>query len=164
MSNRSQRNRKKTSLSSLVLVILLAVAFYVGAGRLQPEAVPAPTAAPSETALSVDRPGEKETVLAYLQEHHRLPDYYITKAEASALGWKGGSLEPYAPGRMIGGDRFGNYEGLLPNKSGRRWTEADIGTMGQPSRGSKRMVFSSDGLIYYTEDHYASFEKLGEME
>lgn len=163
MSNRS-RNRKKTSLSSLILLILLAAAFYFGAGGLQREAVPAPSAAPAETALSVERPGEKETVLAYLKEHHALPGYYITKAEASALGWKGGSLEPYAPGRMIGGDRFGNYEGLLPKRSGRQWTEADIGTMGRPSRGAKRMVFSSDGLIYYTEDHYASFEKLGEME
>ena len=65
---------------------------------------------------------------------------------------------------MIGGDRFGNFEGLLPKKSGRSWTEADIGTMGKPSRGAQRIVFSSDGLIYFTKDHYESFEKLGEAD
>ncbi|MFR1264042.1 MAG: ribonuclease domain-containing protein [Christensenellales bacterium] len=76
------------------------------------------------------------------------------------MGWEGGSLEPYAPGRSIGGDRFGNYEGLLPEAEGRRYTECDIDTMGRSSRGAKRIVFSNDGLIYYTGDHYKSFELL----
>ena len=75
-------------------------------------------------------------------------------------GWLGGSLEPYAPDKCIGGSRFGNYEGLLPEADGRTYTECDIDTLGADSRGAKRIVFSNDGLIYYTEDHYKSFELL----
>ena len=65
-----------------------------------------------------------------------------------------------APGKSIGGDRFGNYEGLLPSKKGRTYTECDIGTKGKSSRGAKRIVFSNDGLVYYTDDHYESFTRL----
>ena len=60
----------------------------------------------------------------------------------------------------IGGDRFGNYEGLLPEKDGRTYYECDIDTLGAETRGVKRIVYSSDGFIYYTEDHYESFELL----
>ena len=83
----------------------------------------------------------------------------MTKKEAQSLGWSGGSLEKYAPGMVIGGDRFGNYEGLLPKKSGRTYYECDIDTY-NAKRGAKRIIFSNDGLIYYTEDHYESFELL----
>lgn len=107
----------------------------------------------------------KEDVALYLHLYGHLPDNFITKKEAQALGWPGGSLEPYAPGMCIGGSYFGNYEGLLPEKDGRTYTECDIDTLGAKSRGAKRIVFSNDGLIYYTGDHYASFELLyGEAE
>ena len=102
----------------------------------------------------------KEDVALYLHLYGHLPDNFITKKQAQKLGWSGGSLEPYAPGCSIGGSRFGNYEGLLPDKEGRTWTECDIDTMGAKSRGPKRIVFSNDGLIYYTGDHYESFELL----
>ena len=102
----------------------------------------------------------KEDVALYLHLYGHLPDNFITKKEAQKLGWPGGSLEPYAPGKCIGGSRFGNYEGLLPEAEGRTYTECDIDTLGAESRGAKRIVFSNDGLIYYTEDHYASFELL----
>ena len=102
----------------------------------------------------------KDEVAAYIRDNGCLPDNFITKAEARELGWNGGSLEPYAPGMCIGGDRFGNYEGLLPEKGGRTYYECDIDTLGAETRGAKRIVYSSDGLIYYTEDHYESFELL----
>lgn len=102
----------------------------------------------------------KEDVSLYIHLYGCLPSNFITKKEAEALGWKGGSLEPYAPGMCIGGNRFGNYEGLLPEKKGRSYTECDIDTLGADKRGAKRIVFSNDGLIYYTEDHYESFELL----
>ena len=104
----------------------------------------------------------KEDVSLYLYTYQELPDNFMTKQQARALGWQGGSLEPYAPGMCIGGDRFGNYEGLLPEENGREYRECDIDTLGQSSRGAKRIVYSDDGLIYYTEDHYASFELLYE--
>lgn len=102
----------------------------------------------------------KEDVALFLYQYGRLPDNFITKSEARDLGWSGGSLEPYAPGMCIGGDRFGNREGLLPQAEGRSYTECDVDTLGADSRGAKRIVFSNDGLIYYTGDHYESFELL----
>ena len=100
----------------------------------------------------------KEDVALYIHTYGCLPGNFITKKEARKLGWEGGGLEAYAPGMCIGGDRFGNYEGLLPED--RAYTECDIDTMGKSSRGAKRIVFSEDGLIYYTDDHYESFELL----
>ena len=114
-------------------------------------------------AEAIDEDGSftsKEEVALYIHTYGRLPGNFITKKEAQALGWPGGSLEPYAPGKCIGGSRFGNYEGLLPEKDGRTYTECDIDTLGAESRGAKRIVFSNDGLIYYTGDHYESFELL----
>ena len=102
----------------------------------------------------------REDVALYIHLYGRLPSNFITKKEAEGLGWTGGSLEPYAPGMCIGGSRFGNYEGLLPEKDGRFYTECDIDTLGAGKRGAKRIVFSNDGLIYYTQDHYQSFELL----
>jgi hypothetical protein len=125
------------------------------------------TEAPSEDTASQTEEGTlpedgsyttKEDVALYLHLYGHLPDNFITKKEAEALGWSGGSLEPYAPGKCIGGSHFGNYEGLLPE--GHTYTECDIDTLGASSRGAKRIVFSDDGLIYYTEDHYETFELL----
>lgn len=121
----------------------------------------APTASGSE--LTVREDGEydsKEEVALYIHLYGHLPSNYISKSKAEKAGWPGGSLEEYCPGKCIGGSRFGNYEGILPEKDGRKWTECDIDTLGARSRGVKRIVFSNDGLIYYTEDHYESFELL----
>ena len=96
----------------------------------------------------------------YLYTYGKLPSNFMTKKEAQSLGWSGGGLDGYADGMCIGGDRFGNYEGLLPDADGRKWTECDIDTLHASSRGPKRIVFSNDGLIYYTGDHYESFELL----
>lgn len=103
----------------------------------------------------------KEEVAAYIYEFGHLPDNFITKKEAKSLGWvsKEGNLAEVAPGMSIGGDYFGNYEGLLPEEDGRDYYECDIDSDGG-YRGAKRIVFSNDGLIYYTEDHYESFELL----
>ena len=104
----------------------------------------------------------KEDVAGYLILYGHLPDNFISKKEAQKAGWNGGSLERFLPGMCIGGDRFGNYEGQLPKAKGRTWTECDINTLGARSRGAERLVFSNDGLIYYTGDHYDSFELIYE--
>ena len=127
----------------------------------EPAAEPEATEEPEE--LTLDEDGSyttKEDVALYIHLYGHLPSNFITKREAEALGWPGGSLEPYAPGMCIGGGRFGNYEGNLPTKKGRSYTECDIDTLGARSRGPKRIVFSNDGLIYYTGDHYETFELL----
>ena len=102
-----------------------------------------------------------EEVAVYLTVYGELPENYITKSEAQKLGWVSsrGNLWEVAEGCSVGGDRFGNYEGLLPEKSGRKWTECDIDFDGS-YRNGKRVVFSSDDLIYYTDDHYESFEQV----
>ena len=99
-------------------------------------------------------------VVLYLDVYHELPPNYITKSEAQALGWEGGSVEKYKEGAAIGGDYFGNREGLLPAADGRKYTECDIDTHGYSSRGSRRLVFSNDGLYFYTSDHYESFSEV----
>ena len=121
---------------------------------------------PEDTADSerfIDEAGvytSKNDVALYIHTYGRLPQNFITKKSAEELGWIGGSLEPYAPGMCIGGDRFGNYEGLLPDAPGRTYKECDIDTLGASSRGAKRIIFSNDGLIFYTSNHYVSFELL----
>ena len=122
-----------------------------------------PDAPPEEETAEPSEDGtysSKDDVAQYICIYGHLPSNFITKKEAEKLGWQGGSLDPFAPGKCIGGSHFGNYEGLLPEKEGRTYTECDIDTLGADKRGAKRIVFSNDGLIYYTEDHYESFELL----
>ncbi|MDO4177743.1 MAG: ribonuclease domain-containing protein [Phascolarctobacterium sp.] len=103
---------------------------------------------------------DKEHVAAYINEFAKLPHNYITKGEAQKLGWQTkGTLDKVAPGKSIGGDRYGNYEGRVPSKNGRTWKECDIDYV-KGSRNAKRIVYSNDGLIYYTNDHYKTFTKL----
>ena len=105
----------------------------------------------------------KEDVALYIHTYGKLPSNFITKKEATKAGWSGSGsdrLDKYCPGKCIGGDYFGNYEGKLPKASGRKWAECDIDTLGAKNRGVKRIIFSNDGLIYYTEDHYETFELL----
>lgn len=129
---------------------------------VSPSPAPVVTAAPSSSP-EIAEDGvytSKEDVALYLHIYGRLPSNFITKKEAQSLGWPGGDLRPYAPGQCIGGDYFGNYERLLPTKKGRSYYECDIDTLDRRSRGSKRIVWSNDGLIYYTDDHFESFTLL----
>ncbi|REK76709.1 ribonuclease domain-containing protein [Paenibacillus paeoniae] len=94
----------------------------------------------------------------YIRKHEKLPPNFIKKKEAEELGWvpSEGNLDKVAPGKSIGGDRFGNREGLLPKAKNRNWYEADIHYKGG-RRGADRILYSSDGLIFMTRDHYKSF-------
>lgn len=102
-----------------------------------------------------------DEVAAYLHRYGRLPGNYLTKSEAKKLGWsrQKDNLEAVAPGGAIGGDAFGNREGLLPDADGRAWHECDVNIQ-DGKRGRERLVYSSDGLIYYTTDNYQSFTRL----
>ncbi len=101
---------------------------------------------------------DKDGVALYLETYDRLPSNYMTKKEARSRGWEGGALHLVIPGRCIGGDSFGNYEGLLPEDGDYR--ECDIDTLRSDSRGAKRIIYTDepDDLdIWYTSDHYESF-------
>lgn len=162
--------RRLTRLTGALLALLLVFSVLSGCGGAAPD-VPSCTAAPAADAVSpgesdksspaaLDEGGEytsAEDVALYLHLYAHLPQNFITKKDARALGWNGGGLDDYADGKCIGGDRFGNYEGLLPDAPGREYHECDIDTLHAVSRGAKRIVYSNDGLIYYTQDHYESF-------
>lgn len=120
------------------------------------------------TVLASDYPVEEdgwystmEEVAVYLTLYGELPGNYLTKNEAEELGWENrkGNLGEVAPGMSIGGNRFGNYEELLPVVKGRKYTECDIDFDGS-YRNGQRIVFSNDGHIYYTDDHYESFREV----
>ena len=155
---------KLTSLFTILFVIFAVFSAFFGmpgeegASVYDTMTVPA---AQEEAAIAPDGSyTTAEDVALYIHTYGCLPPNFITKEEARDLGWEGGGLDDYAYGMCIGGDRFGNYEGLLPDAEGRKWTECDIDTMHKNSRGAKRIVFSNDGLIYYTDDHYDSFTLL----
>ena len=160
--------KKKKLLGSVLAIVLLLLGSFFGLDVDIPEAAePAPPSSAVYETQSDDIEllapdgsfSTKDDVALYIHTYGCLPPNYITKSEARDLGWEGGGLEDYAPGMCIGGDRFGNYEGLLPDKKGRKWTECDIDFEGE-YRNGKRIVFSSDGLIYYTDDHYESFDEI----
>lgn len=116
----------------------------------------APTQAPQQTAITAP-----QDIADYIFAHGTLPDNFLTKSEARQLGWDSSKnyVSDVAPGYSIGGDRFGNYEGLLPDASGRKWYEADANYTAGP-RGAERILYSSDGLVYYTSDHYQTFTEM----
>lgn len=100
------------------------------------------------SAATADPPScvSKECVSEHIRRTGTLPENFITKKQARELGYGGG-------------DRFGNFERKLPDKRGRIWRECDVDYAGG-ARGAKRLVFSNDGLIFYTADHYESFERV----
>ncbi len=117
-----------------------------------------------EKSESIREDGEytsKDEVALYIYTYGKLPSNYITKDEAKDLGWESseGNLNVVAKGKSIGGDKFGNREGILPKAKGRQYYECDIDYV-KGKRNGKRIVYSNDGLIYYTEDHYNTYELL----
>ena len=160
----------------LALLLALVMAFGLFACGVEPQDETVPmqtqpqTTAPGESipdgpeetepGILLDPDGwyyAAEDVALFLVTYGELPCNFITKSEARDLGWEGGSVQKYLEGAAIGGDKFGNREGILPKADGRKYYECDIDTDGKSSRGAKRIVFSNDGLIYYTEDHYETF-------
>jgi guanyl-specific ribonuclease Sa len=147
-----------------ILALLAAFIMLAGTGM-------ADTAASAAQTITVDAGNyivveggsytSMEEVAVYLSIFGALPANYITKNTAQALGWDNrlGNLHEVAPGKSIGGNRFGNYEGQLPGAKGRVWTECDIDADGH-YRNAKRIAFSNDGLIYYSDDHYNTFRQV----
>ncbi len=127
----------------------------------QAPAEPAPTPEATEEPLPTESGSytEVEDVAYYLHTYGHLPDNYMTKSEAEDAGWRSyaGNLWDVAYGMSIGGDRYGNYDGQLPK--GERYYEADVNYDGG-YRGGERVVYTEDGDVWYTSDHYESFERL----
>lgn len=147
-------------LTKKILALLLTLVLSLG---MFTACVPTDSASSGDSQPAIAEDGSytsKDEVALYIHTYGHLPENYITKDEAYDLGWQSdGTLDEVAPGKSIGGDYFGNYEGILPDKPGRDYHECDIDYV-SGNRNAKRIVYSNDGNIYYTEDHYNSFEHL----
>lgn len=150
-----------------LVALLLVAAALLGCLTTAFAASKNQSAAKTETLVvyAADYPVEEDgwystmgEVAVYLTLYEKLPGNFISKYDAENLGWdnRKGNLDKVAPGCTIGGNRFGNYEGLLPEAKGRKYTECDINYDGG-YRNGERIVFSNDGLIFYTSDHYQTF-------
>lgn len=150
-------------IKQLLLLFSSLILFACGAIELD-EIEPEITDNQSEAQINLVE-GESysslEEVINYVEYFGELPPNYLTKEEARELGWVAseGNLWDVAPGSSIGGDYFGNFEGLLPKADDREYFEADIDYEGG-FRNAKRLVFSNDGLYFYTDDHYDSFTEM----
>lgn len=100
----------------------------------------------------------------WLYYKRKLPNYYITKSQAKELGWrtKKGNLADVAPQKMIGGDSYKNDDGKLPIAPGREWYKADISYVSGFRSKCDRILYSNDGLIFVTKDHYETFYEISE--
>lgn len=140
-----RRKAKKTPLLTLILLFAVTCLLLI------------PRGGGDGTSIVEDVEYYNETeVAAYINEFHHLPDNYVTKSEAQELGWQGGNPMD-SIGKCIGGNRYGNYEGLLPE--GEYYYECDVNYAGD-DRGPERLVYTKSGKVYYTKDHYESFEQL----
>ncbi len=89
-----------------------------------------------------------------------LPDYYISKEDALAIGWKLSKWPSnFVPGKTITAGLYKNLDGHLPQATGRIWHEADINYK-TGKRNSQRVLWSNDGLIFVTYDHYETFYEI----
>ena len=149
----------KRTLTALLLIFALAIALTgcTALDNLHDIAALLPGESPAVSERD-NAYTSKDDVSTYLLLYGELPSNYITKSEARAMGWPGGDLWAYADGMRIGGDRFGNREGLLPEDD--IYYECDINYHGG-ARGVERLIYCQDiEHIYYTDDHYASFEQI----
>ena len=158
--SQTKKAPKKSLLSSLAVVVV-AVLLIIGQqlGLLPDAQQETPTASGIGQAIVITEP---QALVNYLAAHDgELPDNFITKSEARALGWDSAKnyVSDVAPGKSIGGDRYGNYEGLLPAERGRQYREADC-YYSEGARNGCRLVWSNDGLYFYTGDHYKSFTEM----
>jgi guanyl-specific ribonuclease Sa len=150
------------TLTLLCLMLALASCSFqthsIGSGAAAQSSAVTEEAQSQASVLEGEAYTSKEEVTEYLKQFHQLPPNYITKHEAMELGWDSakGNLWEVTDHQSIGGDSFGNREGLLPQAEGRRYFECDINYQGG-NRGAERLVYSNDGLIFYTSDHYRSF-------
>ena len=161
---------KRNTLGILVLCVLLIIVGIVFNKMYSTDhtseistSLPATTQSKpvSSSSVYIDQLTRQDVVVSYLRKNDRLPDYYVTKQQARAQGWNSreGNLCSILPGRAIGGDRFSNRGKALPTAPGRIWFEADI-NYHCGHRGAERLLYSNDGLIYVTHNHYKNFTEV----
>lgn len=156
-------------LAVIVLVIGAAYAARISIGgsdsRTGSDAAPSAQEDPGDGSESADadrkpvkEDGEytaAEDVAEYIHIFHKLPSNYVTEKEAKKKGWRRYE-SPAKYGIMIGGKKYRNYEKKLPKGE---YCECDVDYSGR-ARGRNRLVYTRDGTVYHTTDHYKSFKRL----
>ena len=145
-------------ISLLITIGVYAFISFTSQNEYEPVVNPEPTVSRIDEQDSYT---SKEDVSLYIITYGHLPNNFVTKKKAREMGWKStkGNLQKVCKGCSIGGDVFTNSQKVLPTKKGRVYYECDINYNGG-YRGKERLIFSNDGLIYYTDDHYSSFKLL----
>lgn len=160
-------NMNKRIASIVIMALLIIISLYFRnsdsqiAERSQRPVSEPELAIEESKAQKIDELTRQDRVVSYVQQHQKLPEFYITKMDARTNGWQPrlANLCEVIPGKAIGGDKFLNRERLLPIAPSRQWYEADLNyRCGQ--RGADRLLYSTDGMIYVTNDHYKSFKKI----
>lgn len=164
IKNEGETMKKITAIISLLIFLLIG-----STGCIKPNISPGgqtniPPIVDKEEELpeepieaAIDEDGlfiSKDEVALYIATYNKLPANYRKKSQVN-----GHISNDWTPENLasVGGDVFGNRERLLPIKEGRTFIELDINYQGASNRGSERIVYSNDGLIFYTSDHYVSF-------
>ena len=165
---------RKGNKLAVLIVLLVAALLLLTVNTLEPAKkennteAPVITAAPAAAPTDAPAPSaasgpleEAQRIADYLFEHGELPDTFLRKRDAQALGWNSeyNYVSDVAPGKSIGGDYFGNYEQKLPVVKGRKYYEADCFYQGG-QRNAYRIIYSNDGHVWYTGDHYNTFTEL----
>ena len=167
-----RRNKGFLAIVLLLAAVLLVACCTADASEIAKKKKNTATPPAVETAAAQATPApeeekepgpeeEAQRLADYIFEHGELPDNFVTKKEAQAMGWhtKYRYVGDIRPGLCIGGDYFGNYEGNLPVVKGRKYYEADCFYQGGP-RNEYRIIYSTDGHVWYTGDHYTTFTEL----
>ncbi|AMD16612.1 ribonuclease [Methanobrevibacter sp. YE315] len=145
-----------------VVLLIALVVFLLGIGAVSAGFFDFLKSGDDTSDVNIVEDGQYCTVnevSAYIKQFHKLPSNYITKKEAQNLGWHGGPLKKYAPGKSIGGDVFTNRQHALPGSES-KYIECDINANGT-SRGAERIVYNTgDFKVYYTSDHYKTFKEV----
>ena len=143
-------------LKRILALVCVLVMFCVPA-LAKSKTTPTPTPSAKDAAALA----AAQELVNYLDENGCLPERFITKKEAQDLGWDSSYnyVSDVAPGKALGNNHYGNYQGLLPDAKGRKWQECDCAYV-KGKRDAYRLIYSNDGLYYFTADHYNTFTQL----
>jgi len=147
-------------MNSKISGYILVLALLIGGCIFFKSNLESQSPAKEDITRRIDKLTREEVVVPYVRKNKKLPEYYVTKHQATERGWEPskGNLCEIWPGKAIGGDAFYNREKQLPTAPGRKWFEADL-NYNCGRRNANRLLYSNDGLIYVTYDHYKTFQK-----
>ncbi len=148
----------KKILSTLALGIVLALGFL--AGNLFTSSAEGPHAEKASTVQSNEVINTFEGVADYIVKYGRLPDNFITKAEAAKLGGTRKRQSRRSSAWKKHRRRYLSKQRKAASRCGRTRMERSRHQLYIGIPGSDRIVYSNDRLVYKTTDHYKTFTRM----